>query len=667
MSRAATAVLIDDLLASLTDDMVEESLAYREEATGSVLPSKESLESTSLDVPPRTAISQAAYDFVVRWETGGRAYYDRVIKGRPVWPGFSSGITIGCGFDLGYHDEAAFALQWQSRLAASDFARLARTLGFRTTQPDRERKVAKAHALVRSLSDIVVAWTVAIEQFDAAKLPKLVRELYGALDNLDRLHPHARGSLLSLVFNRGPAFRAEGDRFREMRAIHAAMSSGRPEDFARIPSLLRSMRRIWGEASSLAERREGEAKLFEAGLAEQRLLESLSVSATGDGVEERLLESAAPVERHEELPDPRDEEPDDPEQAALEAAEAELLETSGLTPASVRWNPRDDEQPDYRHLDRALVGANFDLRAEDLALLIEANDFAPLAGRFVFALRGAALAGERPVAEVTTLPLRDRRPDHREPRCVIGVCDPASGRLWAYPASTVPNAAFVFKCYAAAQAGTPLRSLMGNILPTGCYTYTVGTHKRGRPGEIPGVLRLSTTATGASEVVVLRSLSDVVYDRFDRFVIAAPADNLHPAILSAGFSSAGCLTIPGRFHGGRHQGSWADFRVAAGIDRAADGQQISLVLLTGLDAALAAQLRGQGATDLRSIRRLRHGSKGERAARLQRSLGLAPDAAQRIGPVTRDALVRRQAAVLGWADGIYSPDMDARLGFEVFG
>src|SRR6185436_1567878 len=98
----------------------------------------------------------SAYEFIVRWETGGKAYYEQVIKGQPIWPGYASGITIGCGFDLGYHDLEDFTSQWASRISASDSQRLTPTIGFKTVEPNRAAKVARARALVHSLSDITV-------------------------------------------------------------------------------------------------------------------------------------------------------------------------------------------------------------------------------------------------------------------------------------------------------------------------------------------------------------------------------------------------------------------------------------------------------------------------------------------------------------------------------
>jgi hypothetical protein len=669
------------LLEGVTDAEVAEAMGYREDPLPTVAAPEAVPERPAPDW--RDVLSPAGYEFIVRWETGGRAYYDQVIKGQPIWPGYASGITIGCGYDLGYHTPVQFSADWSDGLPAAAMTRLDPVVGFRTTEPDREAKVRRAKELVRLLADIVVPWGVAIAQFDGQKLPKLVGDLERALPNLDRLHPHCYGALLSLVFNRGTPFRNPDLRYAEMREICRLMERGTPDTLAGIPAQLRSMKRIWGEGSSLAKRREGEAQLFELGLREVQL----------PIVPER--ESVAPESAlAEEAPAASDEEPaeevlptDDPEAAlpeeveALEAAPGAMLpEAAGLTSQQVRWNDKDDEQPDYRHLDTRLAGTSFELRPDDLDLLIAQNEFAlvradgqeqPLV---IFALRGARLSGAGAQTERASIVLHDQRPDHRTFQCVIGVYDQARRLLSAFRASTVPNSFYVHKCYALSQGGTPLGGLTGNILPTGCYVYTVGTHKAGQKGEIRGALRLSKTPSGADTVMVLRSLGDVTYDRMDTWHKCAPADNIHPGQMSQGFSSAGCLTLPGFYSGaGGHTGLWAEFRDALGLQGRAteNGRQFSCVLLTGLDAAIAVRLREEGAAGdearvLQQLGRLRHGSRGERVARLQQRLGLAPDASQLLGPVTREALVRRQVQALGWADGILSPAMDARLGLGVY-
>lgn len=641
----------------LPPDAIAEMLGWREDPPEDV-PSSIIPEATPLTQPWHEVISQRGRDFCIRWETGGKDYYEQVIKRRPVWPGFASGVTIGCGYDLGYHTPAQVRADWGGRIGAADLSRLEAAVGLKAVDPGRAAKVARAKAFVSAFADIRIDWDIAITQFDTSKMPALVAELYGALDNLDRLHPHSRAALLSLTFNRGSGgYRSAKDRFREMRAIAQAMTRGTPDAIAEIPGLLRSMRRIWGEASSLSTRRSEEADLFEAGLAEAALRETVAPAPVAEAA------VARPVERHDDLPDQTDAEQGDTTGLVMTEAAPDL--------SSVRWNPNDDEQPDYRHLPRDGATGSFTLDAAVLEALVRRNRFVPLPGLLVFALRGARIEGAEAREDVSEVILSDIRPDHRDFRCVMGVLNRQTGRIWAYRASTVPNAKAVLGCFNLAQAGA---SLSGNILPTGCYTYTVGTHKAGHPTrEIRGVLRLSRTATGASEVVVLRSVTDTVYDRRDLWDLCAPADNIHPGRMTSGFSSEGCLTFPGNYRMAdrSHSGLWAAFRQALGLGvvstAAEDGRQFSCVLLTGLDAAIASRLRAAGQLDDDAatgpaLERLRFGSQGAEVARLQGLLGLAPDASQKLGPVTRQALIKAQQARLGWADGIWSAEMEAAMG-----
>lgn len=647
-------------LSPLSTEQLEEMLGYREaaETDAEAFPEEElALESTALDKPWQDVISRRGYDFCVRWETGGKAYYERIIKGKPAWPGYSSGITIGCGYDLGYHKLAQFEADWGHRIPKAAFDRLARTIGFRTVEPGRAAKVTRARQLIRSLSDIVIAWDIAIEQFNMSKMPKLVRQLYSRLDNLDRLHPHCRGALLSLTFNRGGGiYSLSGNRYTEGREIARLMRSGTAADFRKIPAQFRSMKRIWGSASSLSKRRDEEADLFELGLREESLFESVaSLSPTGQ------LESIEnqPVEVHDDV----EEQTDLGDEAPDEDIWAESLEAVGQSQNDVRWNPNDDEQPDYRHLPKPASVQPFDLIADDIEALVSFNDFAVKDGLLIFALRGARLLGADKREKVASITVESIRPDHREYRCVMGVLNRKTRHLWAYRASTVPSSRSVLNCYRLHQQGKPLD---GNILPTGCYTYTVGTHRAGQSSEIRGVLRLSRTSSGASRTVVLRSLNDVMYDRHDFWHTTAPADNIHPGRHENRFSSAGCLTLPGNYTKSSqiHSGLWADFREALGMkakyQTSDDGRQFSCVLLTGLDAALASNLRKSGeisdtAKSDAALRRLRFGSQGDRVAELQDMLGLAKDPLKLIGPVTRSTLIRHQQQKFGWADGIWTP------------
>src|SRR5262249_29239788 len=114
--------------------------------------------------------------------------------------------------------------------------------------------------------DIQISWQQAWEQFIESEQPKYVGLTQRALPNFEELSPDCRGALVSLVFNRGPSFGIEGDRYSEMRNIRAHMKA---KKFYAISSEIRSMSRIWKDDANLrglVKRRELEAALFQAGL-----------------------------------------------------------------------------------------------------------------------------------------------------------------------------------------------------------------------------------------------------------------------------------------------------------------------------------------------------------------------------------------------------------------
>ena len=84
-----------------------------------------------------------------------------------------------------------------------------------------------------------------------------------ALPNTDKLSEDSFGALVSLAYNRGASFSKDGDRYKEMREIKENMAN---ETFDQIPDCFREMKRLWPNMRGLVDRREAEAKLFEAGL-----------------------------------------------------------------------------------------------------------------------------------------------------------------------------------------------------------------------------------------------------------------------------------------------------------------------------------------------------------------------------------------------------------------
>jgi hypothetical protein len=660
---------------------VQETLAYRERYLAERAFSLFG-EAITLEAPlPGPAVlvklmSAESHEAIVTWETGGRRYYERIIGAKPHWPGGESGVTIGCGYDLGYHSRQELERDWKTHLGESAFQRLLPAIGLTGTAAKRFRQ---------RVDDLRIPWGVALSVFDAATLPKYVLTTFNALPTLLQLangglHGHCVGVLASLVFNRGPSFRRVGDRYREMRAIAAAIESGERRDLETIPRLVREMKRIWAQSgpAGLLVRRDKEADLFQSGL---------DAAPIGEAVPEAAFSLAAAAEQGPDSPavfqnletlseEERDAliyEPGSGEE--IVAPEAEIVfeaPARRFAKSDVRW-PRDDRNaPDYRHLPQDARGATFDFTAEDLERLIAANRFAPHLssnGKILIGLRGCALVGgDHAQEDRTALRLKDQRPDHSSFRCVIGVYDRGAKKLWAYTASTVPNANGVLANYNRVNFG--MGKTKANLLPTGCYELCVGTHFGSV--QVSGVFRLGDgpMPANASKATVLRSSNDVTFGTADEWDLNKPSDNLHPAFGTDSFSSLGCMTVRGSYRGnGNHTGEWAKLRVAAGLTSGIGaGERFDIVLLTGLDAATAASMRegGKSAAEIdEALAGLRHGSQGEEVEALQSKLGLSVDGT--FGPGTKLALAKAQIAALGFATGIHSVEMDGDLGFGVFG
>jgi hypothetical protein len=342
-----------------------------------------------------------------------------------------------------------------------------------------------------------------------------------------------------------------------------------------------------------------------------------------------------------------------------EAAHPEVVTRGEPDWAKVHWTKNDADSPDYRHIAASpLKGTTFDFSADDLELLITANAFEPLRdrGKIIFGLRGAELvvaAGAssddqfRQVGR-PALHVREMRPDHQHFRCVIGVYDIAQRRLSGFIASTVPCRQAVYEYVALGKKS--------NMLPGGCYRLVVGPHT----GHI-GCLREDEDFT------VLRTAKDYAFDINDEWDADFPADDLHPAFSnrSAQFSSWGCQTVRGDCPpaSDAFTGEYKEFRHELGLVKRGTGDyglKFSYVLLTGLEAAIA-HAGGGAQTDLV---RLRPGSRGERVSALQKKLGLPADGA--FAAKLTKALADHQKKELGWADGIFSQEMDRQLKFGVF-
>lgn len=339
------------------------------------------------------------------------------------------------------------------------------------------------------------------------------------------------------------------------------------------------------------------------------------------------------------------------------------------TAASVYWPRKDVNSPDYLHLNGLSAPSVFELLGKDIETLIKANRFEPAgAGNIVaLALRGCQLKGGEDDEQVkkTRIELVDVRPDHVSFRCVLGFYYMNTARLTLLPGSTVPAVYYMEEYYKNVHGLPHSYSGGANLLPTGCYVFRVGRHSSIRPA-----LRMSEpdNLSRDAEVTVLRTTNDLAFGTADIWDRATPYDNIHCSYtvnystkFKAYFSSAGCLTVRGR-KSPSHQ--WAKFQSVLD-NEIGQGKRCDLLLLTGKECALAADLRQQGRSDIPSeLVRLRAGSRGPEVSALQRKLGVS--ASGYFGPATKHRLTEHQRRMGIPTDGVFCPELDRQLGWSIF-
>lgn len=201
--------------------------------------------------PDKAAIAQEGIDLILEFEGLDQ-------PGR--WPGASSGITLGHGYDLGYTTEATFVEDWARHLDPRHLERLKAAIGV---------KGSAASRLASAFEEIRITPYAADEVFVRATLPTFIKRTRAAFPGIDSFPVLVLAALVSLVFNRGEAM--DGERRKEMRAIRDMVANPVPdksEAIRFIAAKIRSMKRLWiGQGvDGLIRRREAEAVLVENAL-----------------------------------------------------------------------------------------------------------------------------------------------------------------------------------------------------------------------------------------------------------------------------------------------------------------------------------------------------------------------------------------------------------------
>jgi hypothetical protein len=185
---------------------------------------------------------------IIAWETGGETEYNS----QPEWPGESSGVTIGIGWDLGMTPATETARAWSPHLPASTLAALVGVSG---------RHGEAAQTVLPYVRHLAIPWAAALSVFEDVTLPTFYLRTLRIYPQAEELPGDCAAALVSLVFNRGPAL--SGERRREMCNIQALLKIGNLKE---IPNQFREMARLWPNSKGLRRRREEEADLFQSGI-----------------------------------------------------------------------------------------------------------------------------------------------------------------------------------------------------------------------------------------------------------------------------------------------------------------------------------------------------------------------------------------------------------------
>jgi hypothetical protein len=219
-------------------------------------------EIVSRAFPSPRQISKRASALIISSEVSGVSQYKQRFH-KPTWPGGSSGVTIGIGYDLGFVNLKEFGADWTDYLDGEEFRALSGCCGLYGE---------RARSALSNVARIDIPWPLANRQYEERIQPQRIGETEAVLRNSDLLSADSLGALVSLVYNRGaagflvPQNKDPAGRFREMRNIRELMAAKR---FSEIPAQLLAMGRLWQRipgGEGLVLRRKLEAQLFTLGL-----------------------------------------------------------------------------------------------------------------------------------------------------------------------------------------------------------------------------------------------------------------------------------------------------------------------------------------------------------------------------------------------------------------
>jgi hypothetical protein len=193
-------------------------------------------------------VSGKGLKLLVKHEISSVAYYRKFLS-HPVWPGGSSGVTIGIGYDLGHNSASRMRKDWAGKLGEIYLEKLSVVCGL---------KKDAARQVLNGVKSIRVPIESARCVFYESTLIRYAAATGKAWPGVEALFPDAQAALLSLVYNRGTSFK--GDSRKEMAAISPLVKE---QDYPGISLQIKAMKRRWeGKGlDGLLKRRDDEARL----------------------------------------------------------------------------------------------------------------------------------------------------------------------------------------------------------------------------------------------------------------------------------------------------------------------------------------------------------------------------------------------------------------------
>lgn len=185
--------------------------------------------------------------FIIKEETGGQNYYEKVYKGSFIWPGGASGATALVGIDIGYYNFSEIENIFKPLTSRDELELI---------QAGRGKKGKEAEEYVSKLKKISFTWDEAVRVFESFTLPKFTALTEKVFPGVADLAPMAQAAILSLVFNRGAS--TKGATRAEMAEIKKLIPS---KDYEAIAKQFTAMKRLWSKDSGLVGRRDREAAL----------------------------------------------------------------------------------------------------------------------------------------------------------------------------------------------------------------------------------------------------------------------------------------------------------------------------------------------------------------------------------------------------------------------